>query len=278
MIRSRGYSGVQQIHYSRNPLRQIWRRVRKNSWLGWKTFWKASSPNGQPVFVKVSFGHDTLPDDQRTVDAENEVLLHDYLRPLIQPLAQVQMLDPVDHWGSRDTYFIVYPWNAMRNLDLCDALRRESIAGSMAGILRALYGLPPPPGWSRFRETHNHACSNYDSPDHAHASPFDVDFVHNISLSENGRFVFYDLEKYQWAPLGLQEVVLLQYLWALAKKTKAAPDKNLFAIMAGHVPPPVRAGVFRQGWRILQVRASAWNLPLLDAADVQRAEQFILNV
>ena len=133
LIRARGYSVVSQIRYSQNPLRQLWRRVRKKSWSGWKTFWKAFNQNGQPVFIKVSFGHNSLPEDQRTMDAENEVLLHDYLSPLIRPVEKVQLLDPVDHWGLRDTYFIVYPWNEMQD------------AANASGVFHGAPQSSPPP-------------------------------------------------------------------------------------------------------------------------------------
>ena len=105
-IEQRGFSSVRQVGYSSTPVHRLWRRVRGRMWEGWKTYWHARRAGSPDVFVKASFGHDTLPPAQATTDAENEVMVHEHFRKSLGSVAQICMLDLIDHWRAGQAYFI----------------------------------------------------------------------------------------------------------------------------------------------------------------------------
>jgi len=276
-IERRGWACVQQLFYSSGLPRRLWRTVLRKRWQGWRTYWKASGPDGRGVFIKVSFGFDWLQPSQAMVEAENEILLYSHFGPHVSDVPKVRMPEVIGHWKTEDAFFSVFSWIDQRTTSLPEVLSHPLLVETLGDLLRKLHAIHPPDGWGAGREPHNFACSRYDDPDHQFASPFDVDFFKNMGLDSAGDLLFFDFEKYQWTRPGLQETVLLQYLQARLSSGGTQMDRRSAACLIGHVPPAERAAAMEQGWRIIEKHGPEWGVSPSCAEIRKQAELLIMQ-
>lgn len=276
VIEQKGFSGVRQLDYKNSVLRKIWRTVRRSTWVGWKTYWQADHQAYGNCFIKVSFGHDTLPRGQACMDAENEVHLSRYFFGFMETIPGVRTLRPLQHWKTPDAlgaYYIVYPWmDQIKNIRLSDYLAQAGNRAICASMLRRLSDIPAPEGWSEMRETHNFACTDYRAGPNVFSKPFNIDFFHNLATDGSGNLIFFDLEKYQWSSPGLQEATLALYLLS----TQTVLMEEYMTCILSHVDRTAREAVMDQAWRVVENRRVPWGIPVLAKEEKHELTQRVL--
>lgn len=277
-IAERGFVKITQLKHKRGILRSVWRRVRNRSWQGWKTFWRAKHPLHGDCFIKVSFGHDSLPDHMATVDAENEAFLPGYFSTFFPEETGVIFLEPIEHWRSTHlpgTYFICFPWKKGIHDTTVHSLMTNANARNIISRFLVLHSrVPPPEFWGIERESHNYALTDYNATTSPFIAPFNVDFAFSFCSQQRGRtLMLFDLEKYQWSSLGLQEVVLLIFLQLGSKA-----DIGLNECLLQHIDKDVRSDVLPQAWQIIEKQRVAWNVPNYLESEKERMSDIILRV
>lgn len=275
-ILQRGYIAVEQLFYTSGWFRSLLRMVRQQQWHGWRTYWKASSPQGRKVFLKVTFGIDWRVSGDSFVEAENEVMLYSYFSPHISAIPNISMPELIESWNSAEAFFTVISWQDCRKSSLQELLSCPRSAETLRALLQRLHRLLPPNGWDSSREPHNFACSNYGDPNHRFAAPFDIDLCQNLGVDSSGGLVFFDFEKYQWVPAGLQETVLVQYLLSIIPTDQWPMWKEAISLI-GHVAIADRASVVEQGWRIIDHHRESWNIPDIEDPIRSKIAEKLLN-
>lgn len=277
-IAAHDFYRIQQIGYNNSLPRRIWRIIRGRVWIGWKTYWQAEHPTYGKCFLKVSFGHDTLPREQAYMDAENEVLLASHFADYLGTVNNVRTIIPLDHWKANDavcSYFITYPWlDGIRNVGLSDYMLQKRNKKTLSNLLRILFAIAAPTWWRQERETHNFACTDYAAGKSVYCNPFNVDFFHNLALDADGQLLFFDLEKYQWSLPGLQEVSLALYL--LATRPNLGYEELLTIL--SHVEIATRQAIMDQSCKVIEKRKEAWKIPGFSENDRNKFMKRILQV
>lgn len=277
VIEKKGFYDVRQLDYKNSVLRKIWRIVRRSTWVGWKTYWQAYHQAYGNCFIKVSFGHDTLPREQACVDAENETRLSHYFFGFMERIPGVRTLRSLQHWMTPDAlgaYYIVYPWlDQIKSIRLSDYLMQADNRATCASMLRCLSAIPAPEGWSEMRETHNFACTDYRAGPDVFSKPFNIDFFHNLAVDGAGNLLFFDLEKYQWSSPGLQEVTLALYLLS----TQTVLMEDYMTCILQHVHQSTREAVMDQAWRVVENRRVPWRIPVLAKEEKYELTQRVLS-
>lgn len=244
-IEARGLTGVEQLRYSHNPLRRLWWHLARRPWGSYRSYWVARTPLGAEVFVKVYFGNANPGASQ--IDADNERLLHAHFAPRVAGLAGVRQVPLIDPWSGDSFACVAFEWTALAPRSLAGVLVDSRLRAALRDLLGALAPTPPPEGWGRHRETHNFALTEHATHRFESSAPFDVDLPSNLAVDANGRLLFHDFEKFQWAAPGLQAAHAAAWLEITEKRRGSVAPRSELARVLAHLR---FNGVVREPFRL----------------------------